>query len=214
MAALPAQIKPIVVPYPVDRPLGYADLEPLVESALPSTGPFVLLAESFSGPLALRVAARRHQRLVALVLVGSFARSPVGGLLSAFRHVVGSWSLRFAPPSWLIRRYLAGDDAPAEFVAAVQSAIAAVAPAVMAKRIREVLAVDVCSLLPETHVPVLYISGSRDRLIAPRNVEDIRTLGGPFQIAMLDAPHLILQRQPAAAARLIEQFIREIPAGR
>jgi pimeloyl-ACP methyl ester carboxylesterase len=108
----------------------------------------------------------------------------------------------------LIRRYLAGDDAPAELVAAVRSAAAAVAPAVMAKRIREVLTVDVRSLLPETHVPVLYIAGSRDRLIGPRSVEDFRMLGGPFQTATLDAPHLILQTQPAAAACLIEEFLK------
>jgi pimeloyl-ACP methyl ester carboxylesterase len=213
VAELPAALNSIVVRYPVNRPLGYADLEPLVESALPSAGPFVLLAESFSGPLALRV-ARGHQRLVALVLVGSFARSPIARWLSAFRHVAGSWCFRFAPPSWLIGRYLAGDDAPAALVAAVRSAVMAVAPAVMAKRIREVLAVDVRSLLPAIHVPVFHISGSRDRLIAPRSVEDFQTLGGPFETASLDAPHLILQTQPVAAARLIEQFIRELPAGR
>jgi pimeloyl-[acyl-carrier protein] methyl ester esterase len=205
---LPAALSATVVRYPVDRPLGYADLEPLVESALPTAGPFVLLAESFSGPLALRVAARGHPRLVAVVVVGSFARSPVGRCLSSLRHVIGSWCFRFAPPSWLIRRFLAGADAPAELVAAARTAAAAVAPAAMAKRIREVLAVDVRSLLPETHVPVLYIAGSRDRLIAPRSVEDFQTLGGPFQSATLDAPHLILQTQPAAAAQLIEQFLK------
>jgi pimeloyl-ACP methyl ester carboxylesterase len=209
IAELPSGLTSAVVAYPVDGLLGYVELEALVESALPSAGPFVLLAESFSGPLALRVAARGHPRLRGLVLVGSFARSPAGPWLSSLRHVICSWCFRFAPPSRLIRRYLAGDDAPAELVDAVRSAVAAVAPTVMAKRFREVLAVDDRDLLGAIGVPVLSVTGSRDRLIAPRSVGDFQTLGGPLQTATLDAPHLILQTQPAAAAQLVEHFIRE-----
>jgi pimeloyl-ACP methyl ester carboxylesterase len=214
VAELPAVIKPVIVRYPVDRALGYSELESLVESALPSAGPFVVLAESFSGPLALRMAARGHPRLSAVVLMGSFARSPVGRWLSSLRPVIGSWCFRFAPPAWMVRRYLTGDDAPAELVDAVRSAVAAVAPAVMANRIQEVLAVDVRSLLPAIGVPILFVAGSRDRLIARASIEDLQTVGGPFQAASLDAPHLIVETQPAAAARLLEQFIRELPAGR
>jgi pimeloyl-[acyl-carrier protein] methyl ester esterase len=132
----------------------------------------------------------------------------VGRLLSSFRHVIGSWCFRFAPPFWLIRRYLAGDDAPAELVAAVRSAVAAVAPAVMATRIQEVLAVEDRKLLTAIRVPVLCLLGSRDRLIARTRVEDFQSLGRTFQTASIDAPHMILQTQPAAAARLIEQFLK------
>ena len=47
-----------VVPYPPDIPLGYDELETLVRAALPAHGPFIILGESFSGPLAIRIAAR------------------------------------------------------------------------------------------------------------------------------------------------------------
>jgi pimeloyl-ACP methyl ester carboxylesterase len=62
-------------------------------------------------------------------------------------------------------------------------------------------------VLPQIRVPVLYISGSRDRQIMSSCAEDFQTLGGPFQLATVDAPHLILQARPAPAARLIEQFL-------
>src|SRR5687768_14153054 len=65
------------VAYPTDRALGYAELEPLVRSELPTSEPFVLLGESFSGPLAIRIAASQPPGLVGLVLSTTFARAPV-----------------------------------------------------------------------------------------------------------------------------------------
>ena len=44
---LPEDIQPVVVAYPKELQLGYAELLPLVLDSLPP-GPFVLLGESFS----------------------------------------------------------------------------------------------------------------------------------------------------------------------
>ena len=50
----------VAVSYPPDRPLGYDGLLPLVEfAAAAAPGDFVVVRESFSGPLALMLAARR-----------------------------------------------------------------------------------------------------------------------------------------------------------
>src|SRR5262245_41048704 len=42
-----------VVEYPADERLGYPELEALVGRGLPTSGPFFLVAESFSGPIAI-----------------------------------------------------------------------------------------------------------------------------------------------------------------
>lgn len=56
--ALNPTVECVVVAYPKDQPMGYEELEGLVVSALPKDRAFVLLGESFSGPLAIRIAAR------------------------------------------------------------------------------------------------------------------------------------------------------------
>jgi pimeloyl-[acyl-carrier protein] methyl ester esterase len=207
LANLPESWTPVVVRYPADRPLGYADLLPLVEAELPANGQFVILAESFSGPIAVRLAARRNPRLVAVVLVASFDRFPRAAWLSQCRWLVRSIFFQLPLPAWGIRRFLAGDDATAELVAAVQAAVRTVSPAVMARRAREILAIDARDSLPCIGVPVLAISGSRDRLVPRENVEDLRILGNLLATETLDAPHLVLQRQPAESARVIEKFL-------
>jgi pimeloyl-ACP methyl ester carboxylesterase len=112
------------------------------------------------------------------------------------------------PPVWAIRRFLAGPDAPAELVAAARAAIRAVSPAVLAHRVREVLASDVREDLRRVHVPTLALAGSQDRLVTSRAVDDLRVLGDLLEVEILDGPHLILQRQPATAAAAIRGFLK------
>jgi pimeloyl-[acyl-carrier protein] methyl ester esterase len=76
LKALDLGVSGNVVPYPPDVPLGYDELEPLVREALPTRGHFVLLGESFSGPLAIRIAANPPPALVGLILCVTFASTP------------------------------------------------------------------------------------------------------------------------------------------
>jgi pimeloyl-ACP methyl ester carboxylesterase len=201
---------PVVVSYPPDRILGYAELGPVVAEAIPLSGPFVTLAESFSGPLALRLAASGHPRLVGIILVVSFVRSPIARWFAPLRWLVGSWAFRLPVAAWAIRRYLAGDDAPDELIAAIQSAVSTVNPRVLAKRVREVLSVDDRQLLPLVRVPVLSITGSLDRLVSRHIAADFGALGDLVEDVVLDGPHLVLQRQPTAAARIIDEYLRQL----
>ena len=58
---LPPGLEVTVFAYPPNRPCGYAELLPLVEStAVPEGGEFVVLGESFSGPLALLAPPAGH----------------------------------------------------------------------------------------------------------------------------------------------------------
>src|SRR5262249_61571198 len=76
IAALGPGIEPHVVCYPAHRALGYAELTALARAALPPDRPYVLLGESFSGPIAISIAAASPPQLVGLVLCGTFARNP------------------------------------------------------------------------------------------------------------------------------------------
>jgi pimeloyl-[acyl-carrier protein] methyl ester esterase len=77
IAALPRGLEPVVVTYPLDRSMNYAELEQLPRARLPTERPFILVGESFSGPIAISLAASKPAGLRGLVLVCSFARSPI-----------------------------------------------------------------------------------------------------------------------------------------
>ena len=73
--ALPPSLQARAVAYPPDQPLGYNDLLPLVQATAAEGGDFVVVGESFSGPLALMLAADRPVDLPCVVLCASFVRN-------------------------------------------------------------------------------------------------------------------------------------------
>jgi pimeloyl-ACP methyl ester carboxylesterase len=56
VAALGPHMRTVIVRYP-DEPLDYASDEEIARAALPIGHPFILLGESFSGPIAVSIAA-------------------------------------------------------------------------------------------------------------------------------------------------------------
>src|SRR5512146_2059759 len=75
-ASFGPDVKIIVVSYPTDAAIGYSELESIARSFLPNDQPFFLLGESFSGPIAISIAASPPSGQLGLILRCSFARSP------------------------------------------------------------------------------------------------------------------------------------------
>ena len=114
--ALPAWLVPRIIVYPRDRTLGYDDLLPFVEERLPE-GRFALMADSFSGPLAVTIAARYPDRIVRLILSSTFVSSPILPLFRPLRPLVhavliGSLTIRFAVRFLLLNGEPKGEREP------------------------------------------------------------------------------------------------------
>jgi pimeloyl-ACP methyl ester carboxylesterase len=209
LAAGPRRIVPALLAFPPDAPLGYDALLPLARAALPR-GRFLLIAESFSGPLAIRLAAERPRGLAGLVLAATFLHRPLNPLLHPIRGLMGARMFGFRMPLALVRHFMAGDDAPDALVREVQAAVRAVSPAVLAHRAREALRIDVRGRLCEVSVPILLLSPRRDRLIRTDVAGEVRALRPDAQVEVLDTPHMILQRAPHASLALIEAFAERV----
>ena len=201
-----------VASYPPDRVLGYAQLAEQVRRELPVGRPFALLGESFGGPLALRVAAGRPPGLVGVVLAATFHRRPAARAIAALRPILPAF-FRLPLPAHAVRLLLAGDDAPEDLVAEVRSAVRAVKGSVMVARAREALRADATEDLRSCPVPVLFLGGRHDRLLRSALPIEVRALRADAEIRMLDAPHLVLQRRPAEAMRIVEAFLFRCAAG-
>jgi pimeloyl-ACP methyl ester carboxylesterase len=203
---LAPEFRPIVVAYPPDKVLGYDELLHIVLSALPSPSPFVLLGESFSGPLALMAAASRPKGLRAVILCASFVRNPLGPRFAFLGHFASPFVFRFYPATTRIKAMFGGYSTP-EWRALKAEALSAVRPAVIARRVQAVLRVNVLQQLLSCPVPVLYLRGDRDQVVPERNLKEIVAACPATKVANLSAPHLVLQTQPTLAAAAISTFI-------
>ena len=209
LESLPDWLHPNVVAYPPNEPLGYAELFPLVRNARPPVGDFVVLAESFSGPLALMLAAVEPPGLRGIILCASFIRFPLSAPFRLIAAATQPICFRLAP-TWIARWALMGNHGTAHLNRLFATATATVSPTTMATRARAIANVDVTAELRSCRVPLLYLSGQNDRVVGPNCLSEIRRVKPDTKVVELPGPHLLLQTFPEEAAFEIDQFTSKI----
>jgi len=200
--ALEPDIPADVVSYPSDVAMDYEQLAGLVEKFLPE-GKFLLIAESFSGPIAIRLAVKLPERFVGLVLCATFAKSPYTWL-KPFR---GLLDLPLPIPAiGLIDKFTMGRWITPNWKDRIMVAVKALRPEVARKRLSEVLAVDASTDLANINNPILYLQASEDRLVPRRAWLHIRSVAPRARLATIEGPHFLLQAKPNGAAEAIRSF--------
>lgn len=189
---------------------GQQDYATLVEALRPQlpAQPFVLLAESFAGPLAMELAAGPLPGLRGLVLCTTFARRPVPLPASASMALAPAWPL---PPLPLMARLLLGRWRTRSNQQDLQDALAQVPTSVLRQRAAATLRVDVRALLCRIQAPTLNVQALQDRLLWPRSVSELQALLPNARHIAMEGPHLLLQARAEPAAVLIARWINTLP---
>jgi pimeloyl-ACP methyl ester carboxylesterase len=206
VAALAGEFNVAVVAYPSNEPLGYPELESVARASLPTSGPYVIVGESFSGPIAVSLAASGASNLKALVLCCTFVRNPRPAL-SAVLPLVGILPVSLAPVAAL-SHLLLGRFATGTLRSALAQALKQVSPSALRARLKAVLSVNVSEKLSTVKVPVLYLRAAQDRLVPPSASALVAALSPGAEVVEFEAPHFLLQTVPDEAARVVGAFVR------
>jgi pimeloyl-ACP methyl ester carboxylesterase len=205
--AVGTRFKIKVVQYPTDRAMDYPALLGRVRSELPANEPYVVLGESFSGPIAVELAAESDTLCQGLILCCTFVRNP-RPLLSGLKFVIQSLPMWMPPVSVLSKLLLGKFSTPALRLAMAQ-AIAQVTPAVMRGRVYAVLCVDVTAQMVAVKTPILYLRATQDKLVPRSASEWVCHLNARTHVVDIDAPHCLLQTTPQEAAQVVQKFLIE-----
>jgi pimeloyl-[acyl-carrier protein] methyl ester esterase len=208
--ALPKEIQTITVRFLPDAVQSNDELLQLVQSAIPRSESFVLLAESFSTPLSIQYAAKSPPNLRGLILCAGFALSPLRGWRRWVGRSLTPFLFRGAVPAFAIRAFLVGSRAPSQLITAVREAISLVQPRVLRDRLRLVANCDVRKELARISVPILYLCAENDRLIPARCGAEIQRINSRTTVKLIAGPHLILQREPQECADEIARFVVQL----
>jgi pimeloyl-ACP methyl ester carboxylesterase len=192
-----------IVRYPTDRAMTYAEHEAFARAHLPAED-FVLLAESFSGPIGISIAAAPPPALRGLILCATFASNPhpmLGVLAGVMRRLP-------VPrlPTVLAERWLFPDRGTTELRRAHAAAMRRVSSKALGGRIAAILSIDTRPLLSKIQVPMLYLRANHDRVVSRAAGLTILNQRSDIQLAKFDAPHFLLQTEPAACAAAVLEF--------
>jgi pimeloyl-[acyl-carrier protein] methyl ester esterase len=203
---LPANVETKIISYPSQEPLSYRQLEEYVVNQLPATGEYILIAESFSGPIALKIAGRANSGLKAVVLVASFAHGALGWLGKPLSRLPLRLILRIPLPRSLQRMSLLDKSAPADLRTAVRRASCCATPNVLAGRLKEALAGDYCRQPMSGNARVIAIFADKDRLLGGFGRQSIVKVCSKIEIETIRSPHLALQSNPLAVVDLLRKY--------
>ena len=202
MELCPPGFRLTVVNYPADRIVPLQELLQTLQQGLPN-GRWLLLAESFSGPLAILLAAAQPTGLVGLVLIATAAKwSRLGW--ARFAPLATIFSVD--PPVAMLRRLVLGTSASPALVAATQQAIRSVRPEVLASRLRELATTDVRSQLSKVAVPILYLQARDDRLARLAERRTVESTNPLVECHVVPGPHFLVQTEPAAVWQHLTAF--------
>lgn len=206
LATLGAEVTSIVVQYP-DWPLDYAGHVDVALRALPKDRPYILLGESFSGPIAISIAARSPVGLRGYILCSSFLTCP-----QAAGRLMRPWVALLSPqsaPEMVARYFPKGRFVTPELQRLHAEALNVVSPETLVARMKAIANVDARDDLMRVSVPGLFLRATDDRLVPSSAARAFAELAPNANVAEIEGPHLLLQSNPAAAIRVIRKFMCE-----
>ena len=208
VSALGHEFQPTVVCYPGDQALDYAEHERIARTFLPRDRPYLLLGESFSGPIAISIAASKPPGLAGLILCCTFARNPVR-FYSPFRSLLPLVPFNLIPTTFL-SPFIFGRFSSRSLRAEQRAAIRQVANVAMRARIKALFDVDVSAKLQQIKLPILYLLASENHVVPRAAAEHIHRIAPRVQVIELKAPHLLLQTVPDRAAAVVWDFAQNL----
>ncbi len=175
--------------------------------------PAVLIAESFSGPVALSLMSRFPDRVHCAVLCATFPSKPHPLLLQIASRLpaalLGADSLRKAA----VRMFCLNGIRDRKLLEQVTRVVQDMTSAHINARFRILRDIDPGADLANIRVPTLYLRASQDRLIGDALGDEIVGQIPNATLREVDGPHLLLQAKPAECAVLIREFVgRSQPA--
>jgi pimeloyl-ACP methyl ester carboxylesterase len=205
VGALPEGVTARVVRYPADKPLSLSECVAIVRAAI-GNDRVILVAESFSGLVALQLLREGGVDVEKVIFVASFAAPPrpfliwMKGLLPLFAR--GAALL----PKVAWRFFCLGAGASKEEILWLRGVVTRVPSPVVAHRL-SLVAETVFEAVPPLGVPAFYLQPRDDKLVPASAAAALRPFFREFTLVQVEGPHFVLQARPQECATEIMRLV-------
>jgi pimeloyl-[acyl-carrier protein] methyl ester esterase len=200
-----------VIRYPVRGGYDYDTCLKLVQAELPTDRRYVVLGESFSGPIAIVLGALAPRGLSGVILSSSFASNP-RPRLSIIRPLLPYLPFHGSGASVRLSRFMVlGRWITPPIRELHQRILAKVPPETLRRRLESVADCNVCGKLAQVRVPILCLVPKHDRLVPKSAAKVIQHHAATARVVEIAAPHCLLQCEPGKAVVEIRAFMQSLP---
>jgi len=193
-----------IITYSLKKEQSYNELIEYVKSNLPEEE-FILLAESFSGPIAYEIALTQPKHLKALILVATFLENPRPFLL---KFIPNSRVLALQIPNILSKIFFLGFSVKHGIIKLFNESIKTVSPSVIQNRLKEITRLHPSN--KKVKLKATYIQASNDKLVPSKSLKDWQKVCDNIDIFQVKGEHFILQANPTRCAEIITETMNII----
>ncbi|MCP4487852.1 MAG: alpha/beta hydrolase [Gammaproteobacteria bacterium] len=189
-----------IISYPTEGKQDYGTLVEYVKTKLPNED-FMLVAESFSGPIGAILAKHNILNLKAIVFVATFVSTPRQSLLKIMRRLPLKLFYKMPFASIIFRLFMFGSHASESVVAQFQKVLAQLPSKTLKQRM---LAIESLSPISGSlEIPAVYIRPEEDRLVPYSKCMEFNALFNKITVKTIKGPHFIIQANPRECAEVI-----------
>lgn len=193
-----------VIPLPMTGDQRYETLTHYVASQLPDE-PFILLAESFSGPIAAKLIASGRYKIKRAIFVATFLTPPRRFLLGLINRFPLKHMMRLPFSDYFITLFLIGKQPDTTLMNDFKHVIGLVPEHIVKERIASIK--NHKSILFDSHIEALYILPTHDRLLTRNSINDFKKTFRHLKVISIDGPHFILQAKSQKCVDKLATFL-------
>jgi len=205
---LPTDIDCSVISYPKNENLGYSELEYYVLDKLPKDEEYILLAESFSGPIGYKIAKRNLENMKGIIFVATFLQNPNKLLVNLTKLMPLSLLLAFPVPEFIIKQFFLGKNPSKNNIILFRDALNSVSSNILSFRVNEISKLSVT--MEKISTNSFYIQALNDKLVSSNNLNRFTEISDILITLKINGPHFILQAEPKECAEFVSKQVHLI----
>ena len=167
----------------------------------------LIIAESFSGPLAMMIAAQRADEVAGIVLASCFCDAPhnPGIALLPLRPL-----FMVKPHRKALEHFLVGKDASDQDIEELAQVIQTIPSSTLTKRVRAILELEEGDTPRLKDTPMLLLQAQDDNLIPWEAQQRLEAHYPNARVHWIPSPHMILQRHAKTCLEKIMDFTSDL----
>ena len=193
-----------IIALPQEGDQTYKSLTSYVTKQLPRED-FILVAESFSGPIGVLLSQSGLQNMKGIIFVATFLTPPKKFLIAITKLLPIKQLLQVPFSSLLVRYLMLGHSASDKTAKRFFQVISKIPNSVIKKRLSTVqkFTLDGCQI----NLPATYIRAKNDKLVPKNKCLEFDHYFTNLTIKTITGPHFILQACPVCCAEIILNHI-------
>lgn len=204
---LPSDIDVLVINYPTHKLLNYNELVEYVLSYIPINEKFILVAESFSGPIAYSISQQKGKTLVSIIFVATFLEQPKPTILKILIKLPLNYLLKFSVPIFILRYIFFSKNIDKQIIQTLKKTLKNIPVETIIHRIQKISTLQ--KALIKVDMNVYYILAQKDKIIPYKVINSFQNIFNKVKIYPLNSGHLVLQSFPKECADIIVDIISQ-----